>query len=124
MNNNVATWFELPVTDMQRAKSFYQNVLQANFKDENIDSMQMAIFIAEQGAVSGMLVLGEQYQPSQSGAVVYFNGGEDLSAPLEKALKHGGNIVVPKTPIHDGECGYFALFLDSEGNRVGLYSPA
>ncbi|MGR9088773.1 MAG: VOC family protein [Gammaproteobacteria bacterium] len=123
MNNNLATWFELPVTDMHRAKSFYQNVLHADFKDEDMNGFHMAIFNAEPGAVSGMLVLGEQYQPSQTGAVVYFNGGEDLSAPLARALQHGGSVVVPKTPIHDGECGYFALFLDCEGNRVGLYSP-
>lgn len=123
MNNNIATWFELPVNDMARAKTFYQNILQAQFKDEEMSGFQMAIFSAEQGAVAGMLVLGEGYQPSQTGAVVYFNGGDDLSAPLERAIQHGGSVVVPKTAIHDGECGYFALFLDSEGNRVGLYSP-
>ncbi|MDD1620786.1 MAG: VOC family protein [Methylococcaceae bacterium] len=124
MNNNVATWFELPVTDMQRAQTFYRNVLQADFKDEEMGGYQLAIFASEEGAVSGMLVLGEHYQPSQTGAVVYFNGGEDLSAPLDRAVKHGGSVLIPKTPIHDGECGYFALFSDSEGNRVGLYSPS
>jgi len=124
MNNNVASWFELPVTDMQRAKDFYQNVLQATFKDEEMGAYQLAIFNADEGAVSGMLVLGEHYQPTQTGAVVYFNGGENLSIPLERAVKHGASVLVPKTPIHDGECGYFALFSDSEGNRVGLYSPA
>jgi predicted enzyme related to lactoylglutathione lyase len=120
--NNVATWFEIPVTDLQRAKIFYQNVLQATFKDEAMGAYQLAIFEAEQGAVSGMLVLGENYQPSQTGAVVYFNGGEDLSSPLHRVVQHGGSVLVPKTPIHDGDCGYFAMFLDSEGNRVGLYS--
>ncbi|QPK62420.1 VOC family protein [Methylomonas sp. LL1] len=124
MNNNVATWFELPVTDMQRAKAFYQEVLQASFKDETMSGYQMAIFNADEGSVSGMLILGEQYQPSQTGAVVYFNGGENLSMPLDRAVKQGSSVLVPKTPIHDGECGYFALFSDSEGNRVGLYSPS
>lgn len=123
MNNNVATWFELPVTDMQRAQTFYRAVLNAEFKNEEMSGFQMAIFNAEPDAVSGMLVLGEQYQPSQTGAVVYFNGGEDLSLPLEKAVANGGSVLLPKTAIHDGECGYFALFADSEGNRVGLYSP-
>jgi predicted enzyme related to lactoylglutathione lyase len=124
MNNNVATWFELPVTDMQRAKDFYAAVIKAAFKDEDMNGYSMAIFEAEEGAVSGMLILGEHYQPSQTGAVIYFNGGEDLSAPLDRAVKQGGSVLIPKTPIHDGECGYFAQFLDSEGNRVGLYSPA
>jgi predicted enzyme related to lactoylglutathione lyase len=122
--NNVATWFEIPVADLQRAKTFYQNVLQTTFKDEAMDGYQLAIFDAEQGAVSGMLVKGEHYQPTQTGAVVYFNGGDDLSGPLRKVVQHGGSVLIPKTPIHDGDCGYFAMFLDSEGNRVGLYSAS
>lgn len=121
---HVASWFEIPVTDMQRAKDFYHQVFQATFKDEEANGYQMAIFDAEPGSVSGMLMLGPCYEPCQTGAVVYFNGGENLSVPLEKAVAHGGSVVVPKTGIHDGECGYFALFIDSEGNRVGLYSPA
>jgi len=41
---------------------------------------------------------------------------------LDKVEKNGGKIVTPKTPHADGN-GYFALFLDSEGNRIGLHSP-
>lgn len=123
MNNNIATWFELPVIDMQRAQNFYRSVFDVSFKEEEMGGYQMAIFDAEEGAVSGMLVLGEHYQPSATGAVVYFNGGADLNEPLAKVEPHGGSVLMPKTPIHDGDCGYFAMFLDSEGNRVGLYSP-
>ncbi len=123
MNTHVASWFEIPVTDMQRAKNFYQTLLATTFKDDTMADFQFAIFEAEEEAVSGMLVLGEQYQPSSTGAVVYFNGGEDLSVPLERGLQNGATLIVPKTAIHDGDCGYFALILDSEGNRIGLYSP-
>ena len=122
--NNVASWFEIPVTDKQRAKTFYQNILQANFKDEEANGYQMAIFVAEGPVVSGMLMLGPYYQPSQTGAVIYLNGGDDLNVPLQKVVEQDGNIILPKTPIHEGECGYFALFIDSEGNRVGLFSKA
>lgn len=124
MNQNIATWFELPATDLGRAQDFYRSVLDTSFKLEDMSDMQLAIFEAEDGAVSGMLVKSEHYQPSATGAVVYFNGGEDLSRPLAKVEAAGGKVLMPKTPIHDGECGYFALVLDSEGNRVGLYSPA
>ncbi|MGR8935627.1 MAG: VOC family protein [Gammaproteobacteria bacterium] len=120
--NNVATWFELPVTDMPRAKNFYQNVLRTSFKDEEMGGYSLAIFAHEPPGVSGMLVLGEHYQPSQTGAVVYLSGGDDLNEPLQRVVDEGGSVLMPKTPIHDGECGYFALFLDSEGNRVGLFS--
>ncbi|WP_367026751.1 VOC family protein [Methylococcus sp. ANG] len=122
--SNVANWFEIPVKDLARAKAFYGDVLQTTFKDEEMGGYQMAIFAYEGQAVSGMLIAGEHYEPSQTGAVVYLNGGEDLSQPLQRAVEHGGSVLVPKTPIHDGDCGYFAQFLDSEGNRVGLYSPA
>lgn len=124
MNNHLATWFELPAADLGRAQDFYRNVLNSTFKLEEMSDMNLAIFEAEEGAVSGMLVQGQCYQPSATGAVVYFNGGADLNEPLAKVEASGGRLLVPKTPIHDGDCGYFALFIDSEGNRVGLYSPA
>lgn len=124
MNTHVASWFEIPVTDMQRAKNFYQTLLATTFKDETMDAYQLAIFAAEEGAVGGMLVLGDEYQPSSTGAVVYFNGGEDLSVPMERGLQNGATLILPKTAIHEGDCGYFALILDSEGNRIGLYSPS
>jgi predicted enzyme related to lactoylglutathione lyase len=33
----------------------------------------------------------------------------------------GGNVTIPKTELPEG-MGYFAQFIDSEGNRVGLHS--
>ncbi|MCK5917036.1 MAG: VOC family protein [Cocleimonas sp.] len=119
---NIVTWFEIPVTDMQRAKEFYSAVLKTGFKDDNMDGFKMAIFDHEDPAVSGMLVQAEGYEPSKTGAVIYLNGGDDLSIPLNRAVENGAEILVPKTAINDGECGHFAQFSDSEGNRVGLYS--
>jgi predicted enzyme related to lactoylglutathione lyase len=116
---NIVTWFEIPVTDMQRAKDFYSAILETGFQDNNMDGFKMAIFDHEDPAVSGMLVEAEGYEPSKTGAVIYLNGGDDLSAPLDRAIQNGAEILVPKTAI---ECGHFAQFSDSEGNRVGLYS--
>ncbi len=119
---NIVTWFEIPVTDMQRAKDFYSAVMETGFEDNNMDGFKMAIFDHENPAVSGMLVEAEGYEPSKTGAVIYLNGGDDLSTPLDRAVQNGAEILVPKTAINEGECGYFAQFSDSEGNRVGLYS--
>ena len=120
--NHVVTWFEIPVTDMERAKQFYSHVMEADFKDDEMDGFKMSIFNSEENAVSGMLVKGDDYLPSKTGAVIYLNGGTDLSVPLDRAVAKGSEVLWPKTAINDGECGYFAQFLDSEGNRVGLYS--
>jgi predicted enzyme related to lactoylglutathione lyase len=121
---NTVTWFEIPVTDMSRAKAFYTAVMETSFTDEDMEGFKMAIFAHEEPAVSGMLVQSEGYQPSKTGAVIYLNGGDDLSEALARAVEQGAEVLVPKTAINDGECGYFAQFTDSEGNRVGLYSVA
>jgi predicted enzyme related to lactoylglutathione lyase len=119
---NIITWFEIPVTDMERAKTFYTAVMETGFKDDEMNGFKMAIFDHEEPAVSGMLIQAEGYEPSKTGAVIYLNGGDDLSEPLERAVKNGAAVLVPKTAINDGECGHFAQFIDSEGNRIGLYS--
>ncbi|MCK5813222.1 MAG: VOC family protein [Cocleimonas sp.] len=119
---NIVTWFEIPVTDMERAKTFYSAVLETGFKDNEMNGFKMAIFDYEEPAVSGMLIQAEDYEPSKTGAVIYLNGGDDLSVPLERAIQNGAAVLFPKTAINDGECGYFAQFTDSEGNRIGLYS--
>lgn len=118
---NIITWFEIPVTDMERAKIFYSAVMETGFEDNEMNGFKMAIFDFEEPAVSGMLIKAEGYEPSKTGAVIYLDGGDDLSAPLDRAVQNGAEILVPKTATN-GECGYFAQFSDSEGNRVGLYS--
>ena len=122
MINHITTWFELPVKDMERAKEFYKKVLETSFEDDEMGGFKMSSFNHDEGAVSGMLILGENYEPSKTGAVIYFNGGKELNEPLNRAIESGGEVVVPKMAINDGKCGHFAQFLDSEGNRVGLYS--
>lgn len=122
MINHITTWFELPVKDIERAKQFYGKVLETSFDDDEMNGAKMSIFKHDEGAVSGMLIMAESYEPSKTGAVIYFNGGKELNEPLNRAVESGGEVIIPKTAINDGKCGHFAQFLDSEGNRVGLYS--
>lgn len=119
---HVVTWFEIPVTDLARAVGFYETVFATKMVQEPCPSgMTMAVFPAEGTAVKGCLIQHEACKPSADGTTVYLNGGDDLSAPLSRAEQAGAKIVVPKTLITP-EIGYFAQFIDSEGNRVGLYS--
>lgn len=59
--------------------------------------------------------------PRDNGTLVYLNGGEDLNLALGRVKEAGGEVVMDKTDIGQ-DIGHFALFIDSEGNRVGLYS--
>ncbi len=119
---HIVTWCEIPVTDMARAKAFYSEVFDVSFTDDHMDGFDMAMFNADPDLISGALVKGPDYNPSKDGAIVYLNAGEDLSPALARAVNLGREVIWPKTAIKDGECGYFAQILDTEGNRVGLYS--
>jgi predicted enzyme related to lactoylglutathione lyase len=56
-----------------------------------------------------------------NGPKVYLNGGKDLTTVLNRVATAGGKVTVPKTGIGEN-MGHFALFTDTEGNVVGLYS--
>lgn len=117
---NALNWFEIPVTDMDRAMKFYDAIFDIELSaDEMMPGAKMAMFPAE-GGVGGALLSAEGYVPSAEGTVVYLNCGEDLAPVLARVEGAGGQVVVPKTDI--GENGFFAFILDTEGNKVGLHS--
>lgn len=117
---NALNWFEIPVSNMDRALKFYNTIFGAEMSAmEAMPGFKMAMFPSEDG-VGGALMSGEGYTPSQEGAVIYLNGGKDLSGPLGKVEAAGGQVVLPKTGI--GENGFMAYFVDTEGNKVGLHS--
>ena len=87
-----------------------------------MQGMPMGLFPSENQVVSGVIIKGEGYTPSADGVVIYLNGGNDLQVILDRVVDHGGTTLVPKTLI-DEQIGYYALFIDSEGNRIGLHSP-
>lgn len=114
--------FELPATDLSRAISFYEAILDYEIEEIEIPGMKMGLFPLEGEMIVGVIIQGDGYVPSQNGVTIYLNAGDNLQVILDKVEKNGGKILVPKTP-HGDESGYFALILDTEGNRLGLHSP-
>jgi predicted enzyme related to lactoylglutathione lyase len=114
-------WFEIPAADFARAKQFYETVLDVKM-DLPFPDMKYAMFPAnmQAGEIGGGLVEEENYVPSDKGALVYLNGGEDLAVPLARVEAAGGKIVFPKKSI--GPNGFMAMFIDTEGNRVAFHS--
>jgi len=49
------------------------------------------------------------------------DGGEDLGIPLAKVQRAGGTVLLGKTFVSK-EAGFFAVFVDSEGNRLAFNS--
>lgn len=117
---NALNWFEIPASDFGRARKFYEEIFGFELiYMEMGDGFPMGMFPADEG-VSGAVIQGEGYTPSDVGTIVYLNAGDDLSTVLNKVEAAGGKVVMPKTDI--GENGFVAYFRDSEGNKVGLHS--
>ncbi|MEO1253905.1 MAG: VOC family protein [Bacteroidota bacterium] len=114
--------FEIPATDITRAISFYEKILDVSIEKMEFPGLEMGLLPYEDQMVTGVIMKGEGSEPSSKGITIYLNAGDDLQVALDKVEANGGKIVVPKTP-HADEVGFFALFLDSEGNKMGLHSP-
>lgn len=119
--NNAVNWFEIPVSDFERAKKFYSSIFDYEMFEINMQNLLMGFLPYQGEGVSGAIVKGEGYEPSENGVIVYLNGGDDLQAVLDRIENAGGKILTPKMRVTD-DIGHIALFLDSEGNRLGLHS--
>jgi predicted enzyme related to lactoylglutathione lyase len=123
-SSNPVGWFEIPVRDMKRAVSFYERVFGHSFSVREFGPLQMAMFsVNNPGAAGagGALVKHEAYQPSLTGAVIYFRVG-DIDATLARVTANGGKVIHPKRNI--GQFGHVAHVEDSEGNRVAMHERA
>lgn len=124
MQNHAINWFEIPVTDIDRAQAFYERVLGKPLRRETMDGAHLAVFPADKDAVSGALFAGSAaYKPADAGTVVYLNTEPSLDAVLSRVEAAGGRVATPRTELPDG-MGCFALLTDLDGNRVGLHAMA
>jgi len=120
MQNSIH-WVEIPATHIERAVGFYNNLLSIEMKVMEVMSMKTAFFPHTAETQSGgCLMQGPNYIPSDKGTLIYLSAGENLQTALDRVDDAGGTIILPKTSI--GANGYMAHILDTEGNKVGLYS--
>jgi predicted enzyme related to lactoylglutathione lyase len=116
------SWFELPATDLERAVAFYAAILGKGLAEiAEADDRRFAMFPAEDG-VSGAVVQGEGYVPSDKGALVFLNAGDELEPVVSRVEAAGGRVLTPRFDM--GEWGVAAFIVDSEGNKVALHATA
>ncbi|THU41599.1 VOC family protein [Niastella caeni] len=123
---NVVTWFEIPVTDIDRAKTFYETILdiamvkRADGNDESVFfPYNPNVVQATSGRVTGVLSKTERNKPAIQGTMVYINASPDLQLVVDKVEKAGGKVIVPRMEI---PAGFIAIIIDTEGNKVGLHA--
>lgn len=125
MNNPIkkdaVNWFELYVTDFDRAKRFYETALQMSLQESQTEGCRMGIFPCDHAnGVGGAITKMNGALPGPGGTLVYLNVEGDLDGVLKRIPTAGGSVVKPRTSI--GEHGFIAIVKDTEGNGVGLHS--
>lgn len=124
MEYNMVGWFEIPVTDMERARAFYEAVFEVQIQVHQMGELEMGWFPmadGKKGAAGSLVRHPDFYHPSSTAGVVIYFTCPDMTAALERVTRAGGKVVQPKKAIGEG-FGYMGLFLDSEGNRIALHS--
>lgn len=113
----LVTWVDIPAADFKRAVKFYKAVLGVELTEFECGTEKMACFPSGDGSIA----YAPDFNPSKDGTLVSLNTGNDLDGAIRRVVENGGKVVQPKTKIEVEWRGYFALFIDSEGNKVGLY---
>jgi uncharacterized protein len=123
MSRNVAGWFEIYVSDMPRAKAFYESVLDTSLRKLSGSDPEMWGFPGDPNAAgaSGALAKMPGFAVGANSTVVYFMS-KDCDTELRRVEAAGGRIQKPKTSI--GEFGFIALAYDLDGNMIGFHSMA
>jgi predicted enzyme related to lactoylglutathione lyase len=114
------SWFEIPALNLERSVAFYNHIFKIQMTTMITNEYSMAMFPADKG-IGGAVVMGQGSVPSETGSLIYLNAGRDLQVVLDKVPEAGGRIIMGKTFISE-DSGYFALFIDTEGNKLALHS--
>jgi predicted enzyme related to lactoylglutathione lyase len=119
--SNPVRWFEIYVQDMDRARKFYETVLQ--LKLEKLEGPNVAMWtfpmVPEGSGAAGSLVKLDGFPSGGNSTLVYF-GCDDCANEGGRVKAAGGRLERDKMSI--GEHGFIVLAYDTEGNMFGLHS--
>lgn len=125
---NPVGWFEIYVDDMDKAKRFYQDVLQTELTSISPDGaeesgLEMWMFPSDMGnyGAGGAICKMNGVTPGGMGTHVYFSC-DDCAVEESRVVDAGGKVMKSKFSI--GEYGFIAMCTDPAGNMIGLHSMA
>jgi len=119
MANGDICHVELHSRDLDATRKFYETLFGWTF--EIIPGFETYAMFETPGGLGGGVDSGPNAEiPSGSGPILHVET-DDIEGTLARIEQLGGKTLVGKTKISD-EFGYFALFLDDAGTRLGLWS--
>jgi len=117
--HNRAVWFDIPVSDLIRASSFYSKVLAIQVDIIEEEGLTFSVLEHSEGN-GGCLVPGEGEISADKGIMLYLNVDGRIRDAVSKVTANGGKVIQDIHAI--GPYGFRAIIHDSEGNRLVLHS--
>jgi predicted enzyme related to lactoylglutathione lyase len=120
---NALNWFEIPTIDFDRAKNFYETILEEPLNVSEEDEMKFGIFEYDmENGVGGCIIKNKLMKPVPGGIFVYLNVEGKLDEVISRVANAGGKVLKDRTAIPSH--GFIATLQDTEGNIVGIHSMA
>ena len=111
--------FEVISKDHERAQEFYARLFDWTVQR---DPSMGGYGLVDTGAASSAIIggIGPSTEAGDTGVKVYIRV-DNLGAYLDRAVELGGTRLVEPTAL-PGDYGSFAIFVDPDGNQVGLWA--
>jgi predicted enzyme related to lactoylglutathione lyase len=127
MSVDTLCWTDIPVTNLDRAISFYSAVLGEEVTKQSFGEMEYGLLPHREQNASGCLCvssdsLGAANTPSRTGPLIYLSVEGRLDDAVQAAETNGGKVLQQRQQL--GPHGFRALILDPEGNRIALHSSS
>lgn len=115
---HAAVWFEIPVSNMDRARKFYGAVLQNELTDMEGPNPMARFAAKDETSVAGHLYPGKP-APEGAGITIHLAVAAPLEEGMERVAANGGKVVSSIVTI---PAGRFVYCLDPDGNSFGLFT--
>lgn len=113
-------YFAIPTLDFERAFLFYSSLTLGLLVRAPQSPFPLAYFQHRGQPPSGHLFQAPSFKPSSDGMLLFFGVDTDLPASLAQIEAAGGRTLMGATSLGSAG-GSWALFSDTEGNRLALH---
>ncbi len=110
-------WVEIPATDLNRAKGFYETVLETSLIENNDSPQTMQMIPSKGDSMCGHLYEGKP-ATSGDGSTPHFSTTSELAGAMERIKSAGGEVVSEPIPL---PAAAFFYAKDTEGNSIAIF---
>ena len=110
-------WVEIPANDLDRAKYFYESVLEISLIENDDGPQKMHMIPSKGDTLCGHIYQGKP-ATSGDGSTPHFCTGGELADAMERIKTAGGEVVSEPIPL---PAAAFFYAKDTEGNSIAIF---